>query len=544
MSQPAWRSVAKCLRSCHALGPYVASRLRLSWVRRFPLGSVRAACSMGQKRKPEWYAVKVGRQAGLYRTWDETKAQVHGYKGAVYKSFGSWEEAQQFMGGEGGPTQPHKQQRLEPGSAARSSSCTEGTGLTAAGPVATSGTPAALVAGRLYSLEFAGAVSSEGEAGCGAVVSDAITRSKVGCVSRRLAGRLEGSEAEYQGLVWGLQAAHALGVRHLVVHFASDLLFSQMSGISVVKSDELQLLQAKASALGTQFDDVQVERVDRCAAACELASVALDFGGFAGVQDSKGEMLVGEQQLAAAGAAAGGSAAAGSQPDPPLGLGLGPMTAQQAACGEVAAAAAANGASLGSSGLADGSAVGGEAVADGRPSLVDPAIVYQLEFDGASRGNPGRSGLGALLVESGSGREVGAVCYYVPHATNNMAEYGALLLGLQAAVALGVQRIRVLGDSNLVVEQVMGRMKVSSPVLQQYHAVVLQLRASFKEFRIQHVYREYNKRADALSNEAIDAGGWDGFKAADGHLLPVTPAFDLRQAAAAAMASKRAHAKR
>jgi probable phosphoglycerate mutase len=76
------------------------------------------------------------------------------------------------------------------------------------------------------------------------------------------------------------------------------------------------------------------------------------------------------------------------------------------------------------------------------------------EFDGGARGNPGPAGAGAVLLHDASGAEVGRVCTALGHATNNVAEYAGLIAGLRAALALGVERLRVLGDSKLVVMQV------------------------------------------------------------------------------------------
>lgn len=149
------------------------------------------------------------------------------------------------------------------------------------------------------------------------------------------------------------------------------------------------------------------------------------------------------------------------------------------------------------------------------------------------------------MSEASPGQPLASCCLYVRHGTNNQAEYGALALGLAAALRLGVARLRVLGDSQLVVDQVNGRKRVHNAVLRRYHAQVRALAARFAEFRIEHVYREGNRRADALSNEAIDAGGWDGVRlhgeggggVASGRLLAVPMALDLQRAAAEAVAA-------
>ncbi|BDA47713.1 probable ribonuclease HI [Coccomyxa sp. Obi] len=145
-------------------------------------------------------------------------------------------------------------------------------------------------------------------------------------------------------------------------------------------------------------------------------------------------------------------------------------------------------------------------------NIVNPADLYRLEFDGGARGNPGPAGAGSVLVHTTTGKEVGRMCFGLGRTTNNVAEYSALLRGLEAAQALGVKRIKCLGDSKLVVEQVNGRWQVKNPGLQPLHARVDFLKQRFDEFSIIHVYRNNNRTADGLSNDAMDGNGWEGFK--------------------------------
>ncbi len=148
-----------------------------------------------------------------------------------------------------------------------------------------------------------------------------------------------------------------------------------------------------------------------------------------------------------------------------------------------------------------------------------------LEFDGASRGNPGPAGAGALIraprgdeaeddddedEEDDDSRKGGEIikeiCTSLGVATVNEAEYHALLTGLKAAIQLGVQDIKVRGDSNLIVSQVKGEWKVKEPRLIPLHAECNEMKKKFRRFDISHVRREFNKDADALANSAIDDG--------------------------------------
>lgn len=123
-------------------------------------------------------------------------------------------------------------------------------------------------------------------------------------------------------------------------------------------------------------------------------------------------------------------------------------------------------------------------------------------FDGASRGNPGEAGAGALLVDD-SGAVVWERSHYLGKRTNNEAEYSALLLLLSAARERGVKDLQVYGDSKLVVCQVARQWKINLPHLRALAKEAWELSADMN-LQLQWIPREQNKRADALSNEAID----------------------------------------
>lgn len=126
-----------------------------------------------------------------------------------------------------------------------------------------------------------------------------------------------------------------------------------------------------------------------------------------------------------------------------------------------------------------------------------------LWIDGGSRGNPGPSAIG-VLVEDEQGRVLETVSRVIGVATNNVAEYRALVTGLELARRLGAQEVEVRSDSELLVKQMKGEYKVKNERLRPLHAEARGLATGFKSFGILHVEREQNRRADGLVNRALD----------------------------------------
>lgn len=128
----------------------------------------------------------------------------------------------------------------------------------------------------------------------------------------------------------------------------------------------------------------------------------------------------------------------------------------------------------------------------------------QVHIDGASRGNPGPAAY-AVLVESAEGAPLAAFSRCLGEATNNVAEYQALLAALEYALAHHHPRVRVLTDSELLARQILGHYKVRSADLKPLHAQARQLIVRLEAFSIRHVPREQNREADRLVNQALDA---------------------------------------
>ena len=125
-----------------------------------------------------------------------------------------------------------------------------------------------------------------------------------------------------------------------------------------------------------------------------------------------------------------------------------------------------------------------------------------LYFDGGSRGNPGPAAVGWVIVTDDGIAAEGSE--RIGRATNNQAEYEALVRGLEAAADYGFDELHVRGDSQLVVRQVRGEWDTNDPQLREKRVRVRELLDRFGEWSIDHVPREMNDRADELVNQALD----------------------------------------
>lgn len=124
-----------------------------------------------------------------------------------------------------------------------------------------------------------------------------------------------------------------------------------------------------------------------------------------------------------------------------------------------------------------------------------------VQFDGASRGNPGPAGIGYRVLPDGEGVEGHD---YIGEATNNEAEYQALIRGLESALEKGHTEVIAEGDSELVVRQVRGQYNVGAENLVPLYEEARELVTQFNYFEIRHVKRSKNEGADDLANEALD----------------------------------------
>jgi ribonuclease HI len=127
-----------------------------------------------------------------------------------------------------------------------------------------------------------------------------------------------------------------------------------------------------------------------------------------------------------------------------------------------------------------------------------------VNVDGGSRGNPGPAAVAAVATDP-SGEELTERSETIGRATNNVAEYRALLLGIELAKQLGACRTEFVADSKLIVEQVRGNWKVKQSHLKPLHAEARRALGQLEDWSIRHVKRDDNARADELLNEALDA---------------------------------------
>ncbi len=126
-------------------------------------------------------------------------------------------------------------------------------------------------------------------------------------------------------------------------------------------------------------------------------------------------------------------------------------------------------------------------------------VVYA---DGASRGNPGPAAIGVSVVDT-EGRELASISRRLGVATNNQAEYTAAIEGVRLAARLGAEEVELRVDSELLARQLEGRYRVRDAKLRPLYYELMRELGTFREWRVRHVRREENRRADALANLAF-----------------------------------------
>ncbi len=128
-----------------------------------------------------------------------------------------------------------------------------------------------------------------------------------------------------------------------------------------------------------------------------------------------------------------------------------------------------------------------------------------VNVDGASRGNPGESGIGVAIFDKDSNL-INEACDYLGVATNNIAEYKALILGIKLSAEYNAERILFKSDSELMVKQIKGEYRVKNPQLKLLFTEAQSLLKKLPNWKIMHVRREENQEADLLANKGIDDG--------------------------------------
>jgi len=143
------------------------------------------------------------------------------------------------------------------------------------------------------------------------------------------------------------------------------------------------------------------------------------------------------------------------------------------------------------------------------PGLGPARRTIRIFCDGGSRGNPGPAGIGAVVLDATSEppRTLASVSETIGIATNNVAEYTALIRALEVATEFEATRVEVRADSQLLIRQLEGRYRVKNAGLVPLHRRAQELLRPYPEVDLQHVRREDNVDADALVNAALDAAG-------------------------------------
>jgi len=126
---------------------------------------------------------------------------------------------------------------------------------------------------------------------------------------------------------------------------------------------------------------------------------------------------------------------------------------------------------------------------------------YILRFDGASKGNPGKAGAGAVLYENE--KEIWSISRYLGNQTNNYAECFAAILGIDEAFNRGIKNLEVEGDSMLIINQLKGKWAIKNKDLKTLHLSISQTLKQFDNISYKHIYRNFNQRADELANKGV-----------------------------------------
>jgi len=282
------------------------------------------------------------------------------------------------------------------------------------------------------------------------------------------------NEAEYVALLTGLKCAKTLGVARITAQGCNDLVHKQMEGKLRVKKPSLKELYHTATSLSKEFDSFRVRYVEASLnkRALELAKTAMTIhDGISSERTSTAETPTSPDEEGETTNNAGDNShhntpSASPTPD----------------------------------------------AASYDPNSISPEKTYVLRFDGGSRGNPGLAGAGMVLYDAEDGSELWSGYQYLgTRKTNNEAEYSGLVTGLQCALSLGVERIVVQGDSQLILRQIDGVYKVKSPSLKGYYDEAMLARGKFVSFETNHIERARNERADELANKAMDNKCSKGF---------------------------------
>jgi ribonuclease HI len=129
--------------------------------------------------------------------------------------------------------------------------------------------------------------------------------------------------------------------------------------------------------------------------------------------------------------------------------------------------------------------------------------ILSINTDGAARGNPGPAAIGAVIKDE-RGQIVDTISRSIGKATNNQAEYRAIIAAMERAIKLGARQVKIFSDSELAVKQINGSYRVKNASLRELYEKVVKLAGSLESFSISHVRRAKSAAADSLANQALD----------------------------------------
>ena len=125
-----------------------------------------------------------------------------------------------------------------------------------------------------------------------------------------------------------------------------------------------------------------------------------------------------------------------------------------------------------------------------------------IKTDGRSQGNPGPAAIGAIIKDE-QGKLIASISQPIGRATNNQAEYRAVIAALEKAIGLGAEQVDIRSDSELIVQQISRRYRVKNAALKPLYQQVKQLQSQLKGFTITHIPRQQNREADSLAGKAL-----------------------------------------
>lgn len=328
---------------------------------------------------------------------------------------------------------------------------------------------------RTYVLRFRGFTpTSYGEGGVGLVLYDAEEVKEVWVARKYLPGDQETRfTSEYQGLAVAFRQIHKMGVRKLIVQSDNEVLLRQLDGKFKVAKEKLKRLYWPVIEAKERFDEFKTLDISAAqnSRSGNLARRAVATKKSLGFEENEADTPAPLEEA---------SSPSPQEIVPPKDDEVPPKDDE-----------------------------------DTQPDLanvISPEKTYLLRFDGGSRGNPGLAGAGMVLYNPDNNEEIWCGWKFLEEkATNNEAEYTGLLVGLQCAQSLGIKKLLVEGDSELIVKQLHGIYQVKAEGLQVLNSACKKIIDSFEFFRVSHIPRAENKRADELANQAMDTRESYGF---------------------------------